>query len=209
MPVPRRLGIRNTAIAAAAIGLVVITGLVVTSAAQSGAPDERLKLNGRLEPSRATVTGADNAQEVEFVVPIAAVASEEVAGFEAHHLFDDDFSVPWRTSSLAGSDAFVTFTFAPAAQLTTISIHNLETDQEAFLRYARIRGVEVTFSDSNFVIATELPDAPGRHDIPVPGVTTTQVTLMLKSTYSGEATGGHDPSSDTAVAEVTFMGSRR
>ncbi len=199
VPHPSRAGWATGALAAAVLG-----GAVWIFVGLSG---DSAELPGRAVADVASSSSvvSPTVVRVSDVRPISVLASSELDGFEASHLIDGDLGSTWNDASLRGEGAELTFTFAPAITLTEAVLH-MPTDEESFFLNARIRGVELSFSDSSEVIVTELSDEPGPHRISIPSITTTQVALRVTSTYAAVSFGGHEPYEQLAVAEVGFRG---
>ncbi len=138
------------------------------------------------------------------LTPIRADCTLTLDGFPCEALIDDDPDNRWDATA-GGIGAELTFFFAPKVQITEMFLVNV-TDEEGFLRNARIRGIEVIIDDLPQAIVTELDDTNDPQRIQIGSLATSSLTITITSNYPGQSYEGKEPFRELATQEVTFYG---
>jgi hypothetical protein len=139
--------------------------------------------------------------------PIRVDCTSELDAYPCAALVDDDPDNRWNATPDQGIvGAELTFFFSPPVQITEVFLTNV-TDDEAFARNARIRGLEIEIDDLQQTTIEELDDTndePQR--IQLRSLRTSSVTITITSAYPGSSFEGQEPFEELALQEVQFFG---
>ncbi len=143
----------------------------------------------------------------EELVPTSVSASSELGdSFAAENLLDNNPDTEWQDLNQRGNGAELTFTFAQPMRIVSIEIVNL-ADEDRFKRNYRIKGYVIDVDDLAIQISGELDDDNDPQRINIGTVSTTRLTLEVRTTYPAQAVGDQPPFTELALADVRFFGS--
>ena len=78
-------------------------------------------------------------------------------------------------------------------------------DNKSFTRNHKVRDIEITTNDSDFILSKELQNDNNSQWIDV-NTTTSYLRIDILSAYPGEEVSGSQPFDECAVEEITFYG---
>ncbi len=132
-------------------------------------------------------------------------ASSFLPGWEPENLIDADPSTHWNDESLHGIGAFLTFNFAEPVSITEVELQNL-LDDEGFKRNYKIQGYLITTDDLSVEFSGRLDNDNAPQRVPIASLMTTEVTIVVASTYPAESAGDKPPFDELALQSVRFFG---
>ncbi len=139
------------------------------------------------------------------LTPIRADCTLTLDGFPCEALIDDDPDNRWNATA-GGIGAELTFFFAPKVQITEMFLVNV-TDEEIFLRNARINGLEIVIDDLTQATLTNLDDTNSEPQrIQIRSLGTSSLTITITSAYPGQVFDGKEPFTELALQEIQFFG---
>ncbi|MEE9582901.1 MAG: zinc ribbon domain-containing protein [Acidimicrobiia bacterium] len=139
------------------------------------------------------------------LTPIRADCTLTLDGFPCEALIDDDPDNRWNATA-GGIGAELTFFFAPKVQITEMFLVNV-TDEEGFLRNARINGLEIVIDDLTQATFAELDDTNSEPQrIQIRSLGTSSLTITITSAYPGTTFDGKEPFTELALQEIQFFG---
>ena len=139
------------------------------------------------------------------LTPIRADCTLTLDGFPCEALIDDDPDNRWNATA-GGIGAELTFFFAPKVQITEMFLVNV-TDEEGFLRNARINGLEIVIDDLTQATFAELDDTNSEPQrIQIRSLGTSRLTITITSAYPGTTFDGKEPFPELALQEIQFFG---
>ena len=124
-------------------------------------------------------------------------------GWSCDKLYDGGKST-WQDNSLACKDGWVEFNFAKEFYVEFLVFQNVQ-DNKSFTRNHKVRDIEITTNDSDFILSKELQNDNTSQWIDV-NTTTSYLRIDILSAYPGEEVSGSQPFDECAVEEITFYG---
>lgn len=139
------------------------------------------------------------------LAPIRADCTLTLDGFPCDALIDDDPDNRWNATD-GGIGAELTFFFSPPVQITEMFLVNV-TDEERFVRNARIKGLEIVIDDLTQATIVELDDTNSEpHRIQIRSLRTSSLTVTITSAYPGASFDGKEAFTELALQEIQFFG---
>ena len=193
-------GGRALAVLAAVVLVVALIALIFNVFGGNGGDEEAAETT--------TTTTSTQPPVVEEMFASTVEASSELPGFEAENLIDGNPETSWNDQSNRGRDASLTFRFTRPVQITRIELQNLE-DEVRFKRNYRIQGYQISVDDLAIEITGRLEDTNASQDVQIASLETTELTIVVTSTFPAQAVEDLPPFDELALQGVRFFGSER
>ncbi len=203
LPVAPQPLLRTTAGARA---LMVLAGVILTVAVLALLVN-LFRSNGGPVETTATSTATSTTlvpPDVIALTPVEVDCSSEFPDYPCKALWDDNPDNRWNAEN-GGVDATITFFFSPRVQITEVVIRNI-SDQEAFLRNARVKGIEIEMDDLEQATIVELADINDPQPVELRSVRTSTVKITIASAYPGQSFQGQEAFRELAIQEIVFYG---
>ena len=124
-------------------------------------------------------------------------------GWSCENLYDGDPS-SWQDNSLQCQDGWVEFRFSNELYIEFLVFQNVE-DSKSFSRNFKARDIQITTSDSEFLLDKELENDNTSQWIDI-NATTSYLKIDILSAFPGEEVSGSQPFEECAIQEITFYG---
>lgn len=199
-------GSRALIVTAAVIAVVAIIAFFYNAFVDDEPGTTTVANGGSSNTSSSTTAG--NGGPIAETIELSAnrvVPSAQLSGFPADNLIDSDPTTMWQVGQ-EGVGATLTFFFPEPVALERIEFKNI-SDQEAFLRNFRARGLRISPDDTTRPTIVELANTRDLQPVAIQTELTKTVRIEVTSTYPAEAVGELQPFKELAIEDISFFGS--